>query len=269
MAITTLDGALAGMQPTRPWAKVAGGTMTLGRPHSYWGIAGSPGAGSFDTTLNGVTLSSTSTVPNGSIYRTDSASNSYLARFTGASSSSGMLMLCDRLWHNGGIVNATTTAQSITFPTLPARDANGSTNGQDIMLGLEVSAAMGTGTAVMTAVYTNSAGTGSRAATALDTYAPSGVAGSFFRFALQSGDVGIRSVESVTLSVARTSGTCNLVAYRVLAAINVHSSNFPAAVDALTGGFPRIYNGTVPFLMLLPASTTTANMSGTYTETHG
>jgi hypothetical protein len=41
-------------------------------------------------------------------------------------------MLIDLLWVNTGLVVTTTTAQAITPVALPARDAAGTTNGDDV-----------------------------------------------------------------------------------------------------------------------------------------
>ena len=39
--------------------------------------------------------------------------------------------------------------------------------------------------------------------------------------------------------------------------------------DAITGGFPQLQNGVVPFFLALPTSTTGGVMQGAYTETQG
>ena len=66
MSILTLDGALAGMQPPRHFAKAVTPTLVAGRPHSLWYLGGAPGAGTMDsTTSGGAALSSSSTIPNG------------------------------------------------------------------------------------------------------------------------------------------------------------------------------------------------------------
>ena len=44
MAITTLDGALAGMKPPQTFAKAPTGTLVAGRPVSLFYLAGMPGA---------------------------------------------------------------------------------------------------------------------------------------------------------------------------------------------------------------------------------
>ena len=270
MAITTLDGALAGMQAPRWIAKAVTPTLVAGRPQSLWGLGGSPGAGAFDTTLNGVALSSSSANVAGQIPHTDPVSgNAHLGRLSGMGGVGGLLLLCDRLWHNGGYTITATTAQNSTTPAWNARDAAGSANGDGVLLGLEISAAAGAAAPTITVGYTNEAGTAARSAVNSVATANSPAAGSFFPIGLQAGDKGVRSVQSLTLSVSWVSGTMNLVAYRVLAALELSVGNVPAAVDALTGGFPRLYNGVVPFLIFIPSTTTASNVSGTYTETQG
>lgn len=277
MAIATLDGVLAGMKPTVPFAKVATPTLVAGRPHSLWYLAGSPGAGLTPAnTAGGVSLSSTSALVNGQLYHQDPVSgNSYLARFAAAATQPGCLMLCDRLMQVGGnsggtaISVTTTTAQTINTGTLPARDIDGLTDGDGIQWGLEVITATGAGAATPAIGYTNSGGTTTRTASVVDTYVASSAIGAFYRFGLQAGDVGIRSIQSLTLSVSMTSGSIALVAYRVLACLELPGGFIPNAIDALTSGFPQEYNGVCPFLIFIPSTTTATAVSGTYVETQG
>jgi hypothetical protein len=278
MAITTLDGALAGMQAPVPFAKAATPTLVAGRPHSLWYLAGFPGAGSMDsTTSGGVQLSSTSSMVAGQLTHTDpGAGNSYLGRLQAMATIPGTLMLCDRLWHGADIIGGTvisvtsTSAQTITsFPGLPARDRAASSNGDGVLIGVEVYSALGAGTPTITLGYTNQAGTASRSATNVDAVVASSAVGAFYRMGLQAGDTGVRSVQSLQLSATMTSGNIGLVAYRVLAQLELTAANVPNAIDALTAGFPRIPNGAVPFLLFIPSTTTASNISGTYAETQG
>lgn len=270
MAITTLDGALAGMQWPRYFAKNVTGTMVAGRPWSTWALAGNPGAGSFDNTLAGVALNSTSANVNGQIPFTNPVSgNTYLARFQGGATIAGILLLCDRLWHNGGFTITSNTAQTVNSATWPARDANGTTNGDGVLLGLEISASAGAAAPTITVSYTNQSGTSSRTATNSFPTANSPAAGSFFPIGLQAGDTGVRSVQSLTLSASWVSGTMNLVAYRVIAALELTGAFVPNAIDAITSGFPRLYDGSVPFLIFIPSTTTTSNISGQVVYTQG
>jgi hypothetical protein len=276
MAITTQDGVLNGAQTIRMFAKVATPTLVAGRPQSLWGLGGMPGAGAFDNTLNGVVLSSSSTVPNGAIPHFDPASNqAYLARFAAMATQAGMLLLCDRLWHNGGITITSTSAQNITSPTWPARcptsglDETPATTGLGVHLALEVSGATGAGTPTITISYTNQDGTAGRTATNIAATVASSAAGATYLIGLQAGDQGVRSVQSITLSATWTSGTINLVAYRLLAMLPLIAGNVGNADDALTGNLPQIYNGTVPYLMFIPTTTTATIVVGSYGETHG
>jgi|HubBroStandDraft_4_1064222.scaffolds.fasta_scaffold01923_8 hypothetical protein len=272
MAITTLAGVLAGMQPPWHWTKSAiSASAIIGKPYSYWGIGGYPAAGSFNTTLNGGTYSSSSAMVAGQIPHVDpSSGNSYLARLQAqAQGGGGVLILADRLWDNGGITITSTSAQSISSPAWPARDANGATSGLGVLLGVEVSSAVGAGSPTLTVGYTNSAGTASRTGANLDTTVASAVAGSFYRILLQAGDVGVQSVQSLTLSATWTSGTINLVAYRVLAALELSQAAISNSVDALTGGMPQIFNGTVPFLICIPNVGGNVALAGVYIETQG
>lgn len=276
MAITTVDGALAGMQPPRFFSKGVTATLVAGRPASLWALGGAPGAGSFNSTLNGVTLSSTSALVNGQIPHYDPASgNAYLARFAAKANQAGVVMLMDRLWHNGGYTITSTGSQSITSPTWPSRcptsgtDDTPATTGHGVYLAVEVSAATGAGTPTITVGYTNSAGTASRTATNIIATVASSAIGATYLIGLQAGDVGVRSVQSLTLSATWTSGTINMVAYRYITEVTVPAAYVAGEVDVLTGGRPRIYDGTVPWLVFQPNTTTAAYISGVYQETHG
>lgn len=270
MAITTLDGVVAGFQAPFIFSKSVTATLVAGRPASLWSLGGAPGAGSFDTTLNGVVLSSSSAQVAGQIRHVDPVSgNAYLARLQAAATQAGTLLLLDRLWHNGGYTITSATAQNSTTPTWPARDIAGSTNGDGVLLALEVSAACGAAAPTITVGYTNQAGTASRSATNIRATENSPAIGATYFIGLQAGDTGVRSVQSLTLSVSWVSGTINLVAYRLLAALELPGALTPNAIDALTGGFTRLYNGTVPWLVFVPNTTTATLVSGQYLESQG
>ena len=281
MAITTLDAALSGMQPTMPFAKATTPTLVAGRPHSLWYLAGGPGTGLVPSvsTAGGVALNGGPNLSNniaGQIPRVDPGSgNAYLGRLTGMATQPGLLLLCDRLLHCGAvqagttIVVTATTVQSITTVALPARDISGSTSGVGVVAALEVAANMGSASGTATISYVNSAGTSGHSSVNIDTVTGSPVLGAFHRFGLQAGDAGISSITSLTLSNTWTSGSLALVLYRVLAALELVGAYIPNAIDALTAGFPQLFNGTVPFLVFIPNTTTASFVSGTYTETQG
>lgn len=265
MAITTLDGALAGMQPPEDILKVGAATVA-GRFYSPFYVAGRPGAAVAPTPgLGGTAL----TAYAGQIPFTDPVSgNSYLARFGGGCNVAGILLLCDRLWHNSGIVVTQTTAQTINSVTFPARDRNGSTDGEGVMIGVEVSTVMGAGTPTWTMGYTASDGTSGRSIVTAAQAATMAV-GSFIPIPLAAGDRGVRSIQTWQQSATMTSGVYHLVAYRVLARYPVNPTAQSPFLDAISGGFVRLHNDTVPFLLWLPSTTTAPTISAELTVSQG
>lgn len=275
MAITTLDGHVAGLRPPFEFAKAVTATLVAGRPASLWALGGAPGAGSFNSTLNGVVLSSSSTIPNGALPHYDPVSgNSYLAYFEAQATQAGRLQLRDRLWHNGGYTITSTAAQNSTTPTWPSRcptsgtDDTPATTGLGVRLSVEVSAATGAGTPTITISYTNQDGTAGRTATNIIATVASSAIGAVYDIGLQAGDTGVRSVESLTLSATWTSGTINLVAWRPIASIPLQAL-IPNAADPLTGAGTRVYNGVVPWMVFVPNTTTATAVQGQYRESQG
>jgi hypothetical protein len=252
VAITTLDGALAGMMPPQNIIKVSAATVA-GRHYSPFYVAGNPGAATAPSPgIGGEAL----TTYTGQIPFTNPVSgNTYLARFSGACNVAGTLLLCDRLWHNSGINVTLNTSQAIDSVAWPARDRNGTTNGADVFIGAEVRTLMGAGTPTFTMEYTDSDGNAG-ATTVTAAQATTMAVGSFIPIQLAEGDVGVRSIQTWRQSATMTSGAYHLVAYRILARVGVTSANIENAVDAITGGFVRMYANTVPFLLWIPTTTT-------------
>lgn len=265
MAITTRDGALAGMRPPEDILKVGAATV-VGRHYSPFYVAGRPGAAV--AASPGIAGAALTTYAGQIPWTNPGAGNSYLARLSGSCNVLGTLMLCDRLWHNSGVNVTLTTAQTVNSVTWPARDANGSTNGHGVLIGAEVSTVMGAGTPTWTLGYTNSAGTAGRSIVTAAQAATMAV-GSFIPIQLAAGDVGVRSIQTWTQSATMTSGVYHLVAYRVLARLPIPTANLDAALDAISGGFARLYNDTVPFLLWLPATTTAPTLQGQLIVTQG
>lgn len=267
MAITTLDGVIAGMQPPEEFLKVGAGTQVVGRMYSPFYVTGRPGAAVAPSPgIAGAAL----TTYLGQIPFANGAANQYLARFAAQSLTTGVLFLCDRLWHNSGISVTTTGAQTINSAAWPARSNDATVNGAGIRIGLEVSTITGAGASVVSCVYTNELGTGSKTATCRPAYIAASVVGTFYDFALSAGDAGVRSIQSYTSTVSMTSGAIHLVAYRVLARIGMNVASLEYAVDALTSGMPSLHDNTVPFLLMLPAVTTAPSLiSGQVIYTHG
>jgi len=170
----------------------------------------------------------------------------------------------DCLWVNTGLVVTTTTAQAFTTPTLPARDINGTTNGEGCMIGMIFTAAS-TNVATIsnsTVSYTNSDGTAGRTATltalAGGQIPISPVIGTLVWFSLQAGDKGVRSIQSVTLGTTLGAGSISMIIARDVASIGNTTVNVPAARIISAPGV-RLYNGTC-LLHCIQASATTATL---------
>lgn len=274
MAITTYAGIMNGLvQPV--YVNKALATDSAATPYlslTAWGSG--VNAGTYDTTNAGTTLSSTSAQVAGQFRHIDapSGSNSYVAvvkALITTGSRGSLVHLCDRLWHSGGYSNTTTTAQTVSSPTWPARDAAGATSGDGVMILFEIRAALGAApTSSITITYTNQSGVGSRTGTIILPATVSQSVNVTYFFGLQSGDTGVQSVQSITLGSSLVSGTWGLVAVRVLATVPVSANKRGFKEDGFTLGLPRLYNGVVPFL-LLTGNSNSGKSQITYIETIG
>ena len=269
MTISTMDGVLSGMQRPKEFYKDLTGTMVTGRPHSLWLTNGIPCPGAAASNITGAVLTSTTAgqIP----FSNPVSGNTYVARLVGQSTVSGTLLLCDRLWHNAAIDATITTEQTFTSSVqIPARDDNGTTTGDGVFAGVEVLVATTTNTpASMTLKYTNTAGTTGQTVVNITTLAPGSV-GDFYPMGIASGDTGIQKAQSLQIAAtAWAAGTLGVVLYRVLARVELTASSVTNAVDCLTGGFNKVYNNSVPFLLFIPSQTTTSNITGQVIFTQG
>jgi hypothetical protein len=272
MAIITLDAALAGMKAPQPYLKVGIAMSAVGSQRAYtpWYANGNPGASTANAAGTGgqaVTPSLGATV-GGRILRTNpSSGNAHIGRLTANATVAGTLWLIDRLWHNSGLSVTSTSAQAISAATLPARSGDGTTNGANVMAAIEWSATGGAGTPTVTLTYTDQ--DGNAFATGTFTGVASPQVGTFEIFTLAAGDTGIRAPISFIQSATRTSGTMHLVLFRVLAQVEVTAANIGNAIDALTSGFPQLFDDTTLQLVWFPTATTATTISGQYIETQG
>ena len=173
----------------------------------------------------------------------------------------------DVLWVNSGINVTTTTAQAIVTPTLPARDVNGTTNGEGCMIGLLFVAAATNAAAIAnsTVSYTNSDGVAGRTATLANgngaQIPATPVIGTIVWFFMQAGDKGVRSIESITLGTSLVTGTVSLLIARDIASIGTFIAN--AQVQrALSPPGVRLYNNTCMLHCTLASATTVTFFNG-------
>lgn len=258
------------------WNKAATATDAAAYGYANWKDSGTPGAYSLGTPgVNGVvtdcsvlgTAGSGGALSLGTPLLSNAASGSlYLRSATVTAQAVGPYMLVDILWYNTGLAVATTTAQAITTPTLPARDGKGSTDGEDVRFSI-ITTTANTNAAVInnsTFSYTNSDGVAARTGTLFNLagymFPATPVIGTATTFQLQAGDRGVRSVQSVTLGTSLVAGTVTAVLFHPIAVVGVSVANTPAVFVPEVS--PRIYNGSCLAWLFVGGTGTTAPAIG-------
>jgi hypothetical protein len=267
VAISDLHTLVAGIiGPPTVIGKDAGTAEAAGIPHTPWYTTGLVGAGAAPGGgLNGATFSGAvaGQIPNPAAV---AGKTSYLERTLLVQAGNiGSIRLVDRLWGNVPVVT-TTTSQSITSPAWPSRDAAASANGAGVFLALECSSATGNAGAITntTVSYTNSAGTAGRTAT-LSSYPATAVAGTWVPLSLQAGDIGVRSVQSITLGTSYVSGAIHLMAFRVIADIPTPNTNTATGMNFMDLGLPTVWDNSVLQLVYYPTGTALGAVAGSFT----
>ena len=252
-------------------------TDAVGYSYNFGKDVGTPGAYSLGTPgVNGVvtacdvvgTAGSGGSLSVGSHTLPDPPTGGwFLTRFGLTAAVVGTYELADVVWYNTGLVVTTLTAQAITTPAFPARDINGSSNGDGYNIGLLTTTA-NTNAAVIsnsTVNYTNSAGTPGHTATlfaAVGFQVPATpVIGTLVRFQLQAGDTGVKSIEGITLGTSYGAGALTLFVYRSLAQEGVALANGPSGSlvsrSQLNPGV-RVWNNTCFWRQTVGSTATTA-----------
>jgi hypothetical protein len=186
----------------------------------------------------------------------------YLTTLNCSSSVTGDLALWDFLWVNSGIAVTTTTAQTINSVAWPARDLDGSTNGQGVNAAILVTTATTNAGAITntTLSYTNQAGTAGRTAT-IASFPAAAVIGTIVPFQLAAGDSGIRSIQTITLGTSYGGGAISLVSYTIACSVGQPVANV-GADKAYGAPGVRLYTGSCLLAVRIPSATTDTNVAG-------
>jgi hypothetical protein len=228
--------------------------------------SGYPGAFSVGAPgLNGRNTDGTTTTDNGCIpFQNPATGSIYLKSCVLTSTIGHYHRWFDLLWINSGLVVTTTTAQGITTAAFPARDVNGSTQGEGLMIGLLVTTTLGNVAVnnTMTVNYTNSAGTAGRTASLRanvgNQLPATALIGTIVWFNLQGGDKGVRSIQGITLATTLVSGSISLLVARPIQGVPTTIANVGTVVD--NGYGIKLYNGTC-LLHCYQASSATATVT--------
>lgn len=274
MAVSTYDTLVASFAAARKYPLLKTGTApeAVGVPYAFLKDAGNPGAIVVGTPgLNGRNVDGTTEAGAIPWVNAGGANQKYLGSFSGSATVACQVALIDLLWINSGLVVATLTAQAITQAALPARDDNGATLGQGVQVGLLVTTATTNAAAItnMTISYTNSAGTAGRTGTAWPNFPATAVVGTLVPFALQAGDAGVRSVQSVTFGTSLAAGSVSLIMYRNIAELPLPTANLPALMNWADVALPKLYNGTALVPIIVPSAVTAVTFTGSLTVLEG
>ena len=254
---------------TIPFMKTGTAADTVGYWYCTSKDGGYPGAWSAGTPgINGRATDGTTAADKGSIpIANASTGNNYLTELIMQANVNHSHLFFDALWVNSGIVVTTTTAQAITTPTLPARDINGSTNGEGCMIALLTTTANTNAAAIAntTINYTNSKGVAGRtarlSAIAGSQVPISPVIGTIVWFNLDAGDTGVQSIQGITLGTSLVAGAVSLIIARDVASIGTTIANV-AAQKVIGAPGIKLYNGTCLLHCYLASATTATFCNG-------
>jgi hypothetical protein len=239
--------------------------------YSTYKDAGFPGAWAPGTPgVNGRITDGTSAADSGCIpIQNASVGANYLTEIQLAASVNHSHYFYDVLWINSGLsVTTVSSVQAIASPTLPARDLNGTTDGEGCVIGLYFSAAstLAAVNALSQVTYTNSKGVGSRIATLLaiqGSQAPATpVVGTVLWYNLAAGDTGVRSIQGFNIGATSwLTGTINLFIARDVATVGTTIPNVTAQKIVGAPGI-RLYNGTCLHHCILASAATATFFAG-------
>lgn len=156
----------------------------------------------------------------------------------------GSIIIVDRLVHQTGI-SGTTGTQTSNLPTVPLPRY---TDGKGVMMALRIYTQVGTAATDVTVSYTNQNGTAGRTSKiAIVGGTNNREAGRLILLSLQEGDTGVRSVQSVTLTVTTgTAGNMGIILFKPLAIVPMNSSYEPIRANFINGGLigniPQFHN---------------------------
>jgi hypothetical protein len=243
-SITTWDGVLNaranGLGEDALFFK-ASQTTVANNWSCFYRSTGVPGAGSYANIPGGAAhnVNSVGAFP---LKNPTGTNTKYLLNFgvnhlTGAN----VVLLVDLLVAAGNINANTTSAQTVNTTALTRY-----TDGVGVMMTLEVTTALGSTASNVTISYTNSSGTSGRSTGSLAMTASAAVyrlqptAGGAL-IPLQTGDIGVKSVETITFSAAMGGGVVALLLYKPLLLVPTLAST--TFVERST---PNMLGGIVP-----------------------
>ena len=253
MAISDFNDIIAATKIGAPISKNAI-TTVAGGYYSLFGVAGSPGAASNPSTLNGDNPTDATAGSLKLFTNPTPPIKTYLGNMLLGASTAGILYLYDRVWQD--VINVTSTSsQAITSGNFPR-----SADWTDIQLWMSIFAATGAGANVPSVTYTDNVNGGSRTG-AVQGYAASAAIHRQFPISLAAGDRAPKAISAAINTVSMSSGTVGYVARRLLAAVPLNAIGIAQMYDRLNSGMIEVADDACLELMLM-ANTTSMAVNG-------
>lgn len=235
---------------------------------SYYVAPGSPGAGTAPTTSWAAFNDGSGAIT----FTAVSTAKRYLYGVDCCATSSGTLMIYDRLGHIQTAANAlASTGNKTITATLPARYSGADTEDlHNIEAWLELTTATNTTAPIVSMnSYTNSAGTNTRAGGSLTFPATATNIGWMSPLPLQAGDKGVSAISTINVATAAAStGTANVLLVRPIAFVPV-VANLVTSITVQDGLIPRrIYDASSLCLAFFATSTTVVDFWGSITTAY-
>lgn len=252
MAITTLDGIIAGAKQRISMTKTTSRTSVAAYGCSVFDLAGNPGAGTLagtSTTTGTVPTDATAGCP--TINAFGGGATGYVSRIEASNIVSCRIALYDMLWKGGAYTfNVSTSGNS---PTSFSSRIPGGTDYTGLELWYEQVTA-GTLVQKVAVTYNDQAAASSTTGTVAMPLAM--IVGRMQLLPLAAGDTGIQGVTGVVGTVA-SAGTFNILVMRPLGEVRIRVANDGVVQDALMTGLPIVFADSALRVIITADSTAT------------
>lgn len=255
------------------WNKITGAAAyTAGRWYDLSSLNGTPVANAWSGTALNAQVPTDATgfgIWHGGNVSTDTKHLTNIGAYSAvATAVPGVLMLCDMCLYYPGISMNSASAQTLVNGSTLTRY----TTGAGLRAALVIQTTSGATAHNVAISYTNQAGTAGRSlpvtvsctASAITPHIThSGTAANNYGpfLPLASGDTGIRSVQSITLSAASLAGTAALCLYKPLATLPITTLGVAAERDLMNQlpSMPQIQDGACLVWLYFPGAATAAS----------
>lgn len=238
---------------------------TAGSWVSFWTIPGVPASG-VDTSFPGPSGSAVTNAEGGFVLSNTSPLTKHLLSFGGQASNVCSIMIYDRLWCASGFQTTSATPLAVGTGTLPR-----SSGGVGVQCWVEFTSGSTAGfISLSLSSYTNENGNTGRSGSTWTMPTSALLVRYAVPLPLGPGDLGIRSVEALNISVTGN-GTFNVVLLRPLAHLPIPMGNVWFEKDFIfqTTNLNKIDDGATLGMMILANATGAVNIHGTLKVVYG